>query len=66
MNTLVTTYLVYLAISLLLTFWVARVLFKHGGRFLVEAMGGEILVDSPVGAGATFRLRFPEAEEIKI
>jgi hypothetical protein len=47
MSTLVTTYLIYLALSLALTFWVARVLFKHGARFLVEAMGGDTgLADS--------------------
>ena len=47
MNDLVITYLVYLAISITLTVWVARVLFKHGGRFLVEAMGGDTgLADS--------------------
>jgi len=47
MNDLVITYLIYLAISITLTVWVARVLFKHGGRFLVEAMGGDTgLADS--------------------
>lgn len=47
MNTLVMTYLVYLVISICLTVWVARVLFKHGARFLVDAMGGDVgLADS--------------------
>lgn len=47
MNTLVATYLVYLVISIGLTVWVARVLFKHGARFLVDAMGGDTgLADS--------------------
>lgn len=47
MNTLVVTYLVYMSISIGLTVWVARVLFKHGARFLVDAMGGDTgLADS--------------------
>jgi hypothetical protein len=47
MNTMVWTYVTYLAISIALTIWVARVLFKHGGRFLVEAMHGDAgLADS--------------------
>lgn len=47
MNALVITYLVYLALSIALTVWVAGVLFKHGGRFLVDAMGGDTnLADS--------------------
>ncbi|HVZ80030.1 MAG TPA: hypothetical protein VHE12_04425 [bacterium] len=47
MNTLVETYLAYLFISITLTVWVARVLFKHGGRFLVDAMSGDVaLADS--------------------
>lgn len=47
MNTLVATYLVYLVLSIGLTVWVARVLFKHGARFLVDAMGGDTgLADS--------------------
>ncbi len=41
MDTLVSTYLVYVGLSLILTVWVARVLFKHGRRFLVDAMGGD-------------------------
>lgn len=47
MNTLVETYLAYLFISITLTVWVARVLFKHGGRFLIDAMNGDVaLADS--------------------
>lgn len=41
MNAIVITYLVYVVLSLALTVWVARVLFKHGARFLVDAMGGD-------------------------
>lgn len=47
MNDLVITYICYTAISIGLTVWVARVLFKHGARFLVDAMGGDAgLADS--------------------
>lgn len=47
MNILVTTYLVYLAISIGLTVWVARTLFKNGRVFLVDAFhGNEPLADS--------------------
>ena len=36
MNLLTVTYLVYLAISISLTVWVARTLFRNGRLFLVE------------------------------
>jgi hypothetical protein len=39
-NIIVTTYVVYLAISVALTVWVARTLHKRGGIFLVEAFQG--------------------------
>lgn len=46
MNFIVSTYLVYLAISVLLTIWVARTL-HHGGRvFLVDVFQREDLADS--------------------
>ena len=37
---IVATHLAYLAISVVLTVWVARTLHKHGRIFLVEAFGG--------------------------
>jgi hypothetical protein len=41
------TYGVYLAISILMTVWVARTLFRHGRTFLVDAFGGNAeLADS--------------------
>lgn len=47
MNTIVITYLVYLAISIALTVWVAQTLHKNGRLFLVEVFGGnEALADS--------------------
>src|SRR3954451_25115096 len=47
MNWLITTYLVYLAISVALTVWVARTLHKNGRLFLVDAFhGNEGLADS--------------------
>jgi len=47
MNVVVTTYLVYLAISIGLTVWVAQTLFKNGRVFLVDAFhGNEPLADS--------------------
>src|SRR3954469_7714988 len=46
-NWIVTTYLVYLAISIVLTIWVARTLFKNGRIFLVDVFhGNEGLADS--------------------
>ena len=47
MNAKVVTYLVYLAISIGLTVWVARTLHKNGRAFLVDAFhGNETLADS--------------------
>jgi hypothetical protein len=47
MNVVVTTYLVYLAISIGFTVWVAQTLFKNGRVFLVDAFhGNEALADS--------------------
>ena len=41
------TYIVYLVVSVALTVWVARTLFKHGRVFLVDAFSGnEVLADS--------------------
>ena len=46
-NVTVTMYLVYLAISVLLTVWVARTLHKNGRIFLVDSfLGNEPLADS--------------------
>lgn len=43
----VTTYAVYVAISVTLTIWVARTLHKNGRVFLVEVFGGDTsLADS--------------------
>ena len=47
MNWLLTTYIVYLAISIGLTVWVARTLHKNGRVFLVDSfLGNEQLADS--------------------
>jgi hypothetical protein len=47
MNWLIVTYIVYLAISLALTVWVARTLHKNGRIFLVDSFrGNEPLADS--------------------
>ncbi|HWL36911.1 MAG TPA: hypothetical protein VNQ77_12010 [Frankiaceae bacterium] len=47
MNIKVVTYLVYLAISIGLTVWVARTLHKNGRTFLVDAFhGNDELADS--------------------
>ncbi|HEX8681720.1 MAG TPA: hypothetical protein VF707_05355 [Ardenticatenaceae bacterium] len=47
MDTIVVTYLVYLAISISLTVWVAQTLFKNGLRFLVDVFHGDAgLADS--------------------
>ncbi|MBC8102820.1 MAG: hypothetical protein H7Z41_09560 [Cytophagales bacterium] len=47
MSTIVVTYLVYLVISVSLTVWVARTLFKNGRVFLVDVFhGNETLADS--------------------
>jgi len=46
-NIIVGTYLLYLAISVALTIWVARTLYKRGGIFLVDAFhGNKELADS--------------------
>jgi hypothetical protein len=47
MNTVVITYLTYLAISIALTVWVAQTLHKNGRIFLVDVFhGNEALADS--------------------
>lgn len=47
MNTVVVTYLAYLAISIALTVWVAQTLHKNGRVFLVDVFqGNEALADS--------------------
>src|SRR5437868_2568966 len=47
MNIIVETYSVYLVLSIALTIWVARTLFKNGRVFLVEVFAGnESLADS--------------------
>jgi hypothetical protein len=47
MNWLIVTYLVYLAISVGLTVWVARTLHRNGRVFLVDSfLGNEPLADS--------------------
>ena len=47
MDILVTAYLLYLAISVALTIWVAQTLFKNGRVFLVDVFhGNESLADS--------------------
>jgi len=44
---IVTTYVVYLLISVAITIWVARTLYKRGGIFLVDAFHGNAeLADS--------------------
>src|SRR5258706_4502538 len=47
MNWIIMTYIVYLAISVCLTIWVARTLHKNGRVFLVDSFhGNESLADS--------------------
>ena len=47
MNVMVITYALYLAVSIGLTVWVARTLFKNGRVFLVDVFhGNESLADS--------------------
>ncbi len=47
MNTLILTYIIYLAISLALTVWVARTLHRNGRAFLITSFHGhEGLADS--------------------
>lgn len=45
--TIVTTYLIYIVLSIALTVWVAQTLFKNGRIFLVDVFhGNEALADS--------------------
>jgi hypothetical protein len=47
MNPIIITYILYLAISVALTVWVARTLHKNGRIFLVDSFhGNELLADS--------------------
>lgn len=47
MNWIISTYLLYLTISIALTVWVARTLHKNGRVFLVDSfVGNETLADS--------------------
>lgn len=46
MTPIVATYIVYLVISVALTVWVARTLFRNGRVFLVDVFGGEDMADS--------------------
>lgn len=47
MNQVITTYIIYLAITICLTVWVARTLFKNGKIFLVDIFHGNTqLADS--------------------
>ena len=47
MSTIVITYLIYLGLSLALTIWVARTLFRNGRVFLVDVFdGNSALADS--------------------
>jgi hypothetical protein len=48
MDTIVTTYLIYLGLSILLTIWVARTLFKNGLIFLVDVFAGNEALASSV------------------
>jgi hypothetical protein len=41
-NIIVIAYLVYLLISVGITVWVARTLYRRGGIFLVDAFGGNV------------------------
>ncbi len=47
MNLVVWTYIIYLVVSIVLTVWVARTLFRNGKVFLVDAFRqNEVLADS--------------------
>lgn len=47
MNYIITTYLIYLAVTITLTVWVARTLFVNGRIFLIEIFHkDELLADS--------------------
>ena len=45
-NLITLTYLLYLALSIGLTWWVAQTLHANGKAFLIDAFGGEELADS--------------------
>jgi hypothetical protein len=42
MNTVITCYTIYLAVSVLLTIWVARTLHRNGQIFLIQAFHGSV------------------------
>lgn len=46
MDPVVATYVLYLAVSVALTFWVARTLFLNGRPFLLDVFRDETLADS--------------------
>lgn len=47
MNQIITTYIIYLIITICLTVWVARTLFKNGKLFLIDIFhGNKDLADS--------------------
>ena len=48
MDAVVTTYLLYLAISIVLTVWVARTLARNGIIFLVDVFGGNAVLANSV------------------
>ena len=48
MNAAVITYLLYLAISILLTVWVARTLSKNGILFLIDVFNGNVALANSV------------------
>lgn len=48
MSAIVTTYLIYLGLSIMLTIWVARTLFKNGLIFLVDVFSGNEALASSV------------------
>jgi hypothetical protein len=48
MDIIVTTYLIYLGLSIVITVWVARALFKNGLIFLVDVFAGNEALASSV------------------
>ena len=48
MDVLVTTYLIYLTISILLTVWVARTLYRNGIVFLIDVFAGNAALANSV------------------
>ena len=48
MDTTVITYLIYLAVSVPLTVWVGRTLYRNGGLFLVDVFKGDEALASAV------------------